>query len=114
MSAGALFRDRRLYVIFTITMIAVMGVASITPVLPRMALELHLTKAQAALLVRGFTFPGIFLTPLAGVAADHWGRKTVLVPSLFLVAFAGFSLFYAAALSAVFGLVILFTVVRRN
>jgi len=33
------------------------------------------------------------------------------VPSLFLFAFSGFSLFYAAALSAVFGLVILFTVV---
>jgi len=94
MSARALLKDRRLYVIFTITMIAVMGVASITPVLPRMALELHLTKAQAALLVSGFTFPGIFLTPLAGIAADHWGRKTVLVPSLFLFAFAGFSLFF--------------------
>lgn len=62
----------------------------------------------------GVTFPGIFLTPIAGIAADHWGRKTVLVPSLFLVAFAGFSLFYAAALSAVFGLVILFTVVREK
>ena len=59
----------------------------------------------------GVTFPGIFLTPIAGIAADHWGRKTVLVPSLFLFAFSGFSLFYAAALSAVFGLVILFTVV---
>lgn len=66
MSAGALFRDRRLYVIFTITMIAVMGVASITPVLPRMALELHLTKAQAALLVRGFTFVFPFSVTVAG------------------------------------------------
>lgn len=60
---------------------------------------------------RGVTFPGIFLKPIAGIATDHWGRKTVLVPSLFLFAFSGFSLLYAAALSAVFGLVILFTVV---
>jgi len=94
MSAGNLFHDRRLYVIFTITMVAVMGVASVTPVLPRMSVALDLTKAEAALLISGFTFPGIFLTPVAGIAADHFGRKTILVPSLFLFALSGFSLFF--------------------
>ncbi|MEZ5069919.1 MAG: MFS transporter [Bacteroidales bacterium] len=94
MEETPLGKDRRLYVIFGITLIAVMGVASITPALPKITATLGLTKAQAALLISAFTFPGIFLTPLAGIAADRWGRKTVLVPALFLFALAGSSIFF--------------------
>jgi len=89
-----LFKDRRLYVIFSITLIAVMGVASLTPALPKISVALNLNKTQIGLLISAFTFPGIFLTPLAGIIADHWGRKKVLVPSLLIFAIAGFSIFY--------------------
>ncbi len=89
-----LFGDRRLFIIFSITLIAVMGVASLTPALPKISVALNLSKAQVALLISAFTFPGIFLTPVAGIMADRWGRKTVLVPSLFIFAIAGFSGFY--------------------
>ncbi len=71
-----------------------MGVASLTPALPKIAQQLSLTKSQIALLISSFTFPGIFLAPVSGILADRYGRKTVLVPSLFLFAIAGFSLFY--------------------
>ena len=89
-----LSKDRRLYVIFGITLIAVMGVASITPALPKIAQTLKLTQAQIALLISAFTFPGIFLAPIAGIFADRIGRKAVLIPGLFIFAIAGTSIFF--------------------
>lgn len=94
MSEKRLLKDRRLYVVFSITLIGVMGVASLTPALPRISQALDLTKSEVALLISAFTFPGIFLTPIAGVFADRVGRKAVLIPSLFLFALAGFSIFF--------------------
>lgn len=89
-----LLRDKRLYVIFSITLIAVMGVASITPAMPLMSGVLHLSETQIGLLISVFTLPGIFLTPLAGIYADRRGRKNILVPSLFIFAIAGFAIFF--------------------
>ncbi len=89
-----LIRDKRLHVIFSITLIAVMGVASLTPALPKISNALHLNNTQVGLLISIFTLPGIFLTPVTGMIADRWGRKKVLVPSLFLFAIAGFSIFF--------------------
>ncbi len=89
-----LLKDRRLYVIFGITLVGVMGVASITPALPKIAKTFDLSQTQIGLLISAFTFPGIFLTPIAGIIADRIGRKKVLVPSLFLFGIAGFAIFF--------------------
>lgn len=94
MTSNKLLKDRELYVIFSITLIAVMGVASIIPALPKISETLGLTKTQIGLLISAFTFPGIFLTPLAGIVADRLGRKIVLVPSLFIFALAGFAIYF--------------------
>ncbi len=87
-------KDKRLYIIFSITLVAVMGVASLTPALPKIAETLHITKVQVGLLISAFTFPGIFLAPIAGILADRWGRKKVLIPSLFIFAIAGSTAFF--------------------
>jgi len=92
--ANKLFKDKRLYAIFGITLIAVMGVASIAPALPSIARTLDLTETQIGWMISAFTFPGIFLAPVAGVIADRIGRKKVLIPSLFIFAFAGFAIFF--------------------
>ena len=94
MNHNKLFKDRRLYIIFSITLIAVMGVASLTPALPKISIALNLNNTQVGLLISSFTFPGIFLTPIAGIIADHYGRKKVLVPSLLIFAVAGFAIFF--------------------
>ncbi len=73
--SNEVLRDKRLWTIFGITMIAVMGVASITPALPKISETLNLSKTQIGLLISAFTFPGIFLTPVAGIMADRLGRK---------------------------------------
>jgi len=96
MESVNLLKDRRLYLIFSITMIAVMGVASLTPAFPKISESLGLSKAQVGLLISGFTLPGIFLAPIAGILADRFGRKTVLVPSLFVFAIAGFACYFTS------------------
>lgn len=66
-----------------------MGVSSIAPALPKMARVLDVSNEQIGLLITFFTLPGIFLTPILGIFADRFVRKTILVPSLFLFAIAG-------------------------
>lgn len=87
-------KDRRLHVIFSITLIAVMGVASLTPAFPKIAQALHLNKTQVGMLISAFTLPGIFLSPLTGIMADRIGRKKVIIPSLLIFAFSGFAIFF--------------------
>lgn len=89
-----LLADRKLYVIFSITLIGVMGVASLTPAFPKIAHELHLSKSEVGWLISAFTLPGIFFTPFAGILADRFGRKAVLVPALFAFAIAGSAIFF--------------------
>lgn len=71
-----------------------MGVASLSPAFPKIAKSLGLNETQVGLLISIFTLPGIFLSPVAGILADRFGRKIVLVPSLFLFAISGFACFF--------------------
>ncbi len=77
-----LLRDRNLLIIFGVTLMVIMGVSSIMPVLPEMGRVFGASPASIALVVTLFTLPGIVLTPVAGVLADRYGRKVILVPAL--------------------------------
>lgn len=83
-------KDKRLHVIFGITLVAVMGVASLTPVFPAVKKQFNLDAQQIGYLVTVFTFPGFALSIFLGILADRLGRKRVLIPSVFLFAIAGF------------------------
>ncbi len=89
MAKDSLYRDRNLQVIFGVTLMAVLGVSSITPAFPSIMRELGISGGQVGLLITFFTLPGAILAPFLGVLADRFGRKKVLVPSLFLFAIAG-------------------------
>ena len=89
-----LMYKKNLTVIFLITLMAVMGVASITPAFPNIQKHFNITPAQVTLLITVFTLPGIFLSPVTGVLADRFGRKTILLPSLFLFGIAGAACFF--------------------
>ena len=84
-------RFLNLQLIFSISIIAVLGLTTITPAFPRIAEVFAIGKEQVGYLMAVFTLPGIVLTPLAGVLADRYGRKRVLVPSLLLFGAMGFA-----------------------
>ncbi len=90
-----LFLQRNLMIVFSITLVGVMGTSSITPALPSVVRALGLSMEQAGWLIAGFAMPGIVLSPVAGLLADRYGRKRVLVPSLLLFAAAGHACAYA-------------------
>jgi len=82
-------KDKNLHIIFGITLSAVMGVSSIAPALPVIARALDVSTDQIGLLITVYALPGILLTPVLGVLADRFGRKRILIPSLFIFGIAG-------------------------
>ena len=78
-----------LLLIFGVTLMVVMGVASITPAFPKITRELGISVREVGLLISFFTVPGVLFAPVAGVLADRLGRKKILIPALFLFGIAG-------------------------
>ena len=105
-SERSLLRDRNLHIIFGITLMVVMGVASIAPALPGIVRDLEISKLDVAWLITAFSLPGMLLAPFVGVLADRFGRKRILVPSIFLFAIAG----TACAFTREFNILIIFRV----
>ncbi len=87
--ARRLYLERNLQVVFSVTLIAVLAVSSITPAFPKITRELGISEGQVGLLITVFTLPGVFLAPFLGVAADRLGRRRILIPALLLFGIAG-------------------------
>lgn len=92
-----LTNDVNIYIIFGVTLTAVMGVSSIAPAFPSIARSLDVSSGQIGLLITFFTLPGIVFTPIFGVLADRFSRKLILVPSLFLFGIAGTACAFATS-----------------
>lgn len=82
--------EKNMIIIFGVTLIAVMGIASITPAFPGIIKYFGISIQQVGWLIAAFTLPGIFLTPVTGILADRIGRKLILIPSLLVFGIAGF------------------------
>ncbi len=103
----ASYRSPELQAIFGVTLMAVLGVASIAPALPHIAATLGVTAGKAGLLITAFTFPGVILTTFAGILADRYGRLRILLPGLLLFAGAGVACVFATSLPALIALRVL-------
>ena len=90
-NATALLPEERKVLLLAVvcTGCMVLGVSSIMPLLPMLAEHFAVPIPLASLLIIAFTLPGIVFTPLAGVLADKYGRKSVLLPSFLLFSLAG-------------------------
>ena len=56
------------------------------PLLPLLATEFHTSVAAISMIITASTVGMAVLAPVAGLAADRWGRKRVIVPSALLLA----------------------------
>lgn len=86
-----LFQDPNLLIVFVVSLIAILGVASVTPTFPSLRAALDVPVENIGLLITVFTLPTLILGPIIGVFADRIGRKKILVPALILFGIAGFS-----------------------
>ncbi len=92
-----LLTDPNLRTICGVTLISVLGIASVTPAFPEAAKALAVSSKEIALLISAFTFPGILFTPLTGILADRIGRREILLPSLVLFALGGSACAFAGS-----------------
>lgn len=87
----------QLFVIFGITLMAVLGLSSTTPAFPKISQLFGVEKQNVGLLLTFFTIPGVIFTPILGIMADRYGRKKVLFPSMILFSLAGFACGFATS-----------------
>jgi predicted MFS family arabinose efflux permease len=84
-----LYLDPDLQIIFSVTLMAVLGVSSVTPAFPKIGRAFNLSSQAVGNLITAFTLPGVLLTPLLGILTDRYSRKKTLVPSLMTFGLAG-------------------------
>lgn len=87
--------NRKLYIIFGISICGIVGNSAIIPALPKIAYELNVSLLSIGLLITVFMLPGIFLAPVMGVLSDNFGRKQIVIPCLFIFGTAGGLSFFA-------------------
>jgi MFS family permease len=91
--------DPQFRVVVASTLTAVLGVTIVTPVVPLLPAALGITDRTASLLITAYTLPGVFFSPVAGVLADRYGRRRVLLWSLVLFSTAGVAVLVASGFS---------------
>lgn len=87
--------DINLRIIFSVTLMSVLGIASINPALPGIGSAFNISPSQTSMLIAVFAIPGIIMTPILGILADRYGRKRVIIPSLLLFGVAGTACMFA-------------------
>ncbi|HLO86077.1 MAG TPA: MFS transporter [Nostocaceae cyanobacterium] len=83
------YLEQNFQIICAITLIAVLGVSSVTPAFPNLAKALAIKPDKLGLIITAFTLPSLILGPIIGVVADRLGRKKIIIPALFLFGIAG-------------------------
>jgi ACDE family multidrug resistance protein len=81
--------NRYFGMIVGVTIINLLGMPIITPALPTIREALNVPTEHIGLVMAAYALPAIVAVPLAGLLADRYGKKVVLVPCLFLFAAAG-------------------------
>jgi len=85
----SVLKDEKIYMVFAVTLLSVLGVASVTPAFPQISKFFNISPARTGLIVSSFTIPGLVATPVLGILADRYGRKKILVPCLLLFGISG-------------------------
>lgn len=91
----ALLRDQNLLILFSVTLVAVGNVSSVSPAFPEMMTTFSVGETEIGWIVTAYSLPGALSAPFIGVLADRFGRRRVLALSL-----TGFSLAGAACMTA--------------
>jgi MFS family permease len=81
-SYGRLLGDPRLLAVVLLSVAGTLGTNVAAPALPAMGAGLGVADARLGLVITVYTLPAMVAVPVAGVLADLYGRRTVVIPSL--------------------------------
>lgn len=73
----------------SVPFVMVLSNSMLIPVLPQMQKAMEISLFQVSLILTAFSIPAGLVIPFGGMASDHWGRKTVVVPALVLFGLGG-------------------------
>ncbi len=69
--------------------VMVLSNSMLIPALPLMQSAMNLSAFQIGLVVTAFSVPAGLTIPIAGYLSDHFGRKVIIVPALFIFGIGG-------------------------
>jgi len=87
-----ILRDANFQLLLLANIVAPLGTALISPLLDSLQEPYGATNATIGLMMTAYTSPAIVIIPLAGVLADKYGRKPLIVYGLLLFSGAGIAL----------------------
>lgn len=102
-----ILRETDFQLLLLSTMLPVLGSAMLSPVLDSLIDPFGTSTANIGLLISFFTAPGIVMIPIAGVLADRYSRKPILVTGILLFGMAGVALAFTTDFRVALGLRVL-------
>ncbi|MFB6233846.1 MAG: MFS transporter [Halopenitus sp.] len=82
-------RDRDFQAMLLANLLAPLGVTLLSPILSALTGPFAVSSARIGLLISAYTAPPIFLIPVAGLLADRYGRKPMLLTGIVLFGIGG-------------------------
>lgn len=99
---ASVLHQRDFQLLMVANMFPVLGTGLVSPILESLTGPLNTTTADLSLMISVFSAPSIVVIPLAGMLADRYGRRPILILALVLFGVAG----TAIALTRDFGVVL--------
>jgi MFS family permease len=101
---ATVLRDRNFQALLLANVLPPLGSGLLSPILDSLIQPFGTTAASVGLLISVFTAPSIAIIPVAGVLADRYGRKPILVAALALFGVAGVGIAFTTEFRVVLGL----------
>ncbi|WP_039871221.1 MFS transporter [Halobacillus sp. BAB-2008] len=73
----------------SIPLVMTLGNSMLIPVLPIFEEKVGISPFQSSIIITSYSVAAIFLIPVAGYLSDRFGRKIIILPSLFLALVGG-------------------------
>jgi MFS transporter, ACDE family, multidrug resistance protein len=73
----------------SIPLVMTLGNSMLIPVLPLIEKKLGITSFKVSMIITVYSIAAILLIPIAGYLSDRYGRKKVIIPSLFIAGAGG-------------------------